>query len=265
MSTEVSILIPHYKTLKMTQLCLRLIKSHTDLERVEIIVEDNGSNDESSEYLKKLDWISLITREKVIGESGAQSHSNALNLALERVSTPYVLSIHTDTFVIDSGWLDYLLDAIKSDKELAGVGSWKLEFKPLYKRVLKQIEKFWQLRVWYPILNKGEGGVNGIGGNYYYLRSHCALYKTEYVRDYTNGFNDGGETAGKVMHNKLVENGFSMKFLDANELSRYVRHLNHATAILNPELHGKRTGKKKQLNRIEKELNHIERSVTADD
>jgi len=86
-------LIPHYKTLKMTQLCLRLIKSHTDLERVEIIVEDNGSKDESSEYLKKLDWISLITREKVIGESGAQSHSNALNLALERVSTPYVLSI----------------------------------------------------------------------------------------------------------------------------------------------------------------------------
>jgi len=248
----------------MTQLCLSLIKKHTDLERVEIIVIDNGSNDESSEYLKNLDWITLIIREKVAGESGARSHSNALNIALERVVTPYVLSIHTDTFIIDSSWLDYLLGKIDNDEKIAGVGSWKLEFKPIYKRVLKCMEKFWQVRVWYPLMGKDEGNIAGIGGNHYYLRSHCALYKTEYVKQYTDGFNDGGETAGKGMHKKLVEHGFVMRFLDSVELSQYVRHLNHATAILNPELHGKTTGKPKQFKRIEKELNEVVELVNSD-
>ena len=265
MNKEVSILIPHYKTLKMTQLCLRLIKKHTDLQRVEIIVIDNGSNDESSDFLKKLDGITLLIREKVMGESGAMSHSKALDLGLEHVSTPFFLSIHTDTLVIAPGWLDFLLDHIKSEKNIAGVGSWKLEFKPMYKRILKNMERFWQARIWYPMKGKAGGKITGIGDNYYYLRSHCALYKTDLVKNSTNGFNDGGEVAGKVLHKKLVDQGFTMRFLSSDDLSQYVRHLNHATAILNPELHGKRTGKKKQLNRIEKELNRLERSVNADD
>ena len=257
MNKDVAILIPHYKTLKMTKLCLALLKKNTDLARAELIVIDNGSNDDSSDYLKSLDWITLITRDKVEGEKGAIAHSNALDLALEKVTTPYFLSIHTDTFVTHPKWLEFLLTQIQSEASLAGVGSWKLEFKPWYKRVLKSIETFWQEKIWYPLIGKGYGAIAGKGDNYYYLRSHCALYKTEQVRKYTNGFNDGGETAGKVMHRKLEESGFTMKFLESSELSRYVRHLNHATAILNPELQGKGTGKPKQLKRIQKELQDI--------
>ena len=257
MNKDVAILIPHYKTLKMTKLCLELLKKNTDLAKAELIVIDNGSNDDSSAYLNSLDWITLITRDKVEGEKGATAHSNALDLALEKVTSPYFLSIHTDTFVIHPKWLEFLLTQIQSEASLAGGGSWKLEFKPWYKRVLKSIETVWQEKIWYPLIGKGAGAIAGKGDNYYYLRSHCALYKTEQVRKYTNGFNDGGETAGKVMHRKLKESGFTMKFLESSELSRYVRHLNHATAILNPELQGKGTGKPKQLKRIQKELQDI--------
>ncbi|MFW5450642.1 MAG: glycosyltransferase family 2 protein [Methylophagaceae bacterium] len=261
MNQEVSILIPHYKTLKMTQLCLQLIEKNTDLSKVEVIVIDNGSNDASSEYLKSVNWITLIIRDKIEGESGAHAHGNALDLALGSVKTSYFLSIHTDTFVIDPDWLTFLLGQIKIEDNLAGVGSWKLEFKPLYKRVLKHLETFWQLKIWYPIMGKGSGAIAGVGDNYYYLRSHCALYKTDCVRNYANGFNDGGEPAGKLMHRKLVDSGFKMKFLESSELSKYVRHLNHATAILNPELHGTGTAKPKQIARIRKELNEIAGSV----
>lgn len=257
MNKEVAILIPHYKTLKMTKLCLDLLKKNTDLARAELIVIDNGSKDDSSDYLRSLDWITLITRDKIEGEKGATAHSNALDLALEKVTTPYFLSIHTDTFVIHPKWLEFLLAQIQSDDNLAGIGSWKLEFKPWYKRILKSIEKFWQENIWFPLVGKGDGAIAGRGDNYYYLRSHCALYKTEHVRKYANGFNDGGETAGKVMHRKLEDSGLIMKFLESNHLSRYVRHLNHATQILNPELQGKGTGKPKQFKRIQKELKDI--------
>ena len=265
MTKEVSILIPHYKTLKMTRLCLQLIKQNTDLDRVEVIVIDNGSKDESSEYLKSLNWITLIIRETVPDEGGAISHNNALDLALASVTTPYFLSIHTDTFVIKSDWLDFLLLEIKSADNLAGVGSWKLEFKPWYKRILKQLETFWQAKIWYPLSGKGGGTITGMGDNYYYLRSHCALYKTDCVKKHTDGFNDGEEVAGKVLHRKLVASGFAMKFIDSIELSKYLRHLNHATIILNPELHGRGTAKPKQLKRIRKELNEIANKLLLDE
>ena len=258
MKKEVSILIPHYKTLEMTRLCLNMIRRHTDLDRVEVIVIDNGSSDKSTKYLQELDWITLLIREKVVDESGAQSHANALDDALERVTTPFFLSIHTDTFFINPGWLDFLLEKFKYDDNMAGIGSWKLEVNPLYKRILKYIETFWQLKIWYPILGKGAGSIAGAGNNHYYLRSHCALYKTEIIREYGLGFSDGGQVAGKIMHQTLLDKGFEMNFLDSNELSKYIRHLNHATVILNPELHRGGVAKPRQVRRIKKELKEIE-------
>lgn len=65
--------------------------------------------------------------------------------------------------------------------------------------------------------------------NYYYLRSHCALYRTELIKQYSNGFNDGQETVGKVLRKKLTEKNYQMLFLTSDELSKYIRHFNHAT------------------------------------
>ena len=112
-SKEVTIIVPNYKTLEITKICLRLLKKHTNLNRVEVIVVDNQSNDESVEYLRSLNWITLIERKVNQIETGVSSHSRALDLALKRVKTPYVLSIHTDTFIKHDNWLDILLDPLK--------------------------------------------------------------------------------------------------------------------------------------------------------
>ena len=79
---QVTILIPNYKTLELTKLCLRLIRKHTDLNLARVVVIDNDSQDESLEYLRTLKWITLIERKHIPGETPALSHSRALDLAL---------------------------------------------------------------------------------------------------------------------------------------------------------------------------------------
>ncbi len=231
---EVSILIPHYKTLELVRLCLDLLQKHTPPGLAEIIVIDNDSQDESLDYLRSLSWITLIERKAIPGES-LQSHPRALDLALSQVHTPYVMSIHTDTLVKHPEWLGFLLGKIKSHQNIAGVGSWKLENRPWHKKFLKKIERKIQL-VYYGLINKKNHAIEGAGQYYYYLRSHCALYRTDLLKKYHLTFDDNNEVAGKVMHKKLVDHGHDMVFLESTELGQYLDHINHATMVLHPKL-----------------------------
>jgi GT2 family glycosyltransferase len=256
-SPILTILLPNYKTLELSKLCLRSLKSLTDLNKIKVIVIDNDSADESLEYLRTLDWITLIERKDIANEPPFEMHAKALDLGLEQVDTPYVLSMHTDTIVTSPDWLDFLIKKVEAADDIAGVGSWKLEYKPYLKRLGKKLERFFQTKIWFPITGKGNGAITGLGNNYYYLRSHCALYRTDLIRKYTNGFFDEGETAGKVLYRKLQENGYRMIFIPADELVKYMKHLNHATMILNPEIAGKKTGSPKAYKRIMKELQSV--------
>lgn len=253
---QVTILIPNYKTVDLTKLCLRLIRKHTDLQLAKIIVIDNDSQDESLDYLRTLSWIQLIERKHIPGETPALSHSRALDLALTHVTTPYVLSIHTDTLVCNDQWLPHLLSYIKTNNNIAGVGSWKLESKPTWKIVLKQLERHMQ-KLFYQLTKKVDHAIEGLDHNYYYLRSHCALYRTDLIRRYQTGFSDGSEVAGKVMHRKLVDNGYKMLFLSSEELLQYMDHINHATTVLNPELSRNKKSVSKGMRRIQKSLDRF--------
>ncbi len=231
----VSILIPSFRTPDLTRLCLRLLNKHTRREEIQVVVIDNDSRDESVEYLRSLRWIRLIERQRVAGELPAQAHSRALDLALEQVGTPYVLSMHTDTLVRDAGWLHYLLDRLTSRPEIAGVGSWKLEAKSIYKVVAKRTESCLQSLIG-SFTRRADERVGTDPRGARYLRSHCALYRTDLIRRYGLSFSRGGESAGKALHRTLLEKGHEMLFLPPATLMRYVLHLNHATMVLNPEL-----------------------------
>lgn len=236
----VTILIPNYKTPLITKICLRLIRKHTDLSKAEVIVIDNQSEDESINYLRNLSWITLVERRPEHSESVYQSHSRALDLALSRVKTPYVLCMHTDTFVKSDDWLNVLLAPFKDNPNLAGVGSWKLESKNRVRTLGIQFEQIWKkaLHQWF-----GYKGFNSerMQQSKYYLRSHCAVYRMDLITKLGSCFSDGDQTAGKVLHEKMVAAGYEMLFLESAYLGKYVDHLNHATMILNPQLG---TGKK---------------------
>jgi GT2 family glycosyltransferase len=250
---QVTILVPNFRTLQLTKLCLRLLRKYTSPDLAKVIVIDNDSRDESVQYLRSLKWIELIERVHVPGETPALSHSRALDLALEQVQTPYVLSIHTDTLVRNSQWLPFLLDQINQSQNIAGVGSWKLENKPTWKKVLKSIERSIQT-TYFRLSGKKEHALEGLDHNHYYLRSHCALYRTDLVRKYNSGFADGEEVAGKAMHRKLVTQGYKMVFLSSDILLNYMDHINHATTVLNPELSRKEKSVIKGQKRIQKSL-----------
>lgn len=256
---KVTILVPNYKTPEITKICLRLLRKHTNHELASVVVIDNDSQDESIEYLRQLNWITLIERDCVAGESGVQAHSRALDLALEKVTTPYVLSIHTDTFVKRSDWLEVLLAQFDSEK-VAGVGSWKLESKNALRRAGIKTEQSVKY-VLHKLFGYKRYNPNRLDTKSRYLRSHCAMYRMDVINTIGTSFSDGDSTAGKVMHHKIKDAGYTMKFLRSEFLGKYVDHLNHATSILNPELRRQGKTSKKEYKKVTKQLRGIDAEV----
>lgn len=253
---KLTILLPNYKTPKLVKLCLRLLKKHTDMSQVHVIVIDNDSQDESLDYLRGLDWVELIERKAQSDDTGELSHRRALDLGLERVRTPYFISIHTDTLMTHPGWLSVLLKEIEGKPEVGGVGSWKLEAKPAWRTALKKLEGAGQ-RLFSRISGR-QHRVVGKDGNYYFLRSHCALYRKDLFDQLNLRFGDGSGCAGKLVHKALVDAGFKMVFLPSDYLGRYMDHLNHATLILNPEREGLKTANAKDYRDMQRKLKALQ-------
>ena len=156
------------------------------------------------------------------------SHARALDLALNKIKSPYVIVIHTDTFIIHPNWLNILMQPF-DDPAVAGVGSWKLEHKNIFQRLGKHIEYLFKK------LQKNKTNNQRFNKNYHYLRSHCAIYKTDLIKKVNSSFSDQNESAGKVLHKKLIHAGYKMIFLESNFLNKYVNHINHATQAINDE------------------------------
>ena len=236
---------------------MRLLRKNTDFDNVEVIAIDNNSADESLAYLKSLKWITLIERQTDPTESAPLSHSRALDLGLSTVTTPFVISIHTDTFIKDPNWLNCLLDPFQKNPSLAGVGSWKLESKTYLQELGIRFEQMWKYYL-FRYFNYKRYNKERLDLSARYLRSHCAIYKTEVIRSLYTSFSDGESTAGKVMHQKMVAAGYGMTFLDSAHLGRYIDHLNHATMVLNPELGSKSSSIKEGRKRIKSKLRGID-------
>ncbi|MDR1855001.1 MAG: glycosyltransferase [Azoarcus sp.] len=265
MDKLLTILIVQYKTPELTKICLRLLNLHTDLSRVEVIVIDNHSEDESIDWLKSLPFVKLIERPAMSGERVGESHSRALDLGFEEVKTPLVMVMHTDTFVMSDDWLDVLVKPFENEPNLAGVGSWKLESVPWWKKIGKAIEDGVKYYLLAPFFGRKWGERPERLRNHMFLRSHCAVYRTELLRQYTDGF-FGGETAGKKAHHQLAEAGYELRFIPSDELIKYIWHLNHATMVLHPELGGKKTSKPSSLRQLQRDMEKMHyRDILAND
>ena len=59
-----SIIILSYNTRDYIRQCLESVKDTVPLDRVQVIVVDNASNDGSVEYLRSLDWITLVENDE---------------------------------------------------------------------------------------------------------------------------------------------------------------------------------------------------------
>ena len=134
----VSICIPHWQVKELVTVCLRAIRKFTPSIPIEVIVVDNGSKDDSLDYLRSVDWIRLIERGEQTPDHWVMAFKTALDLGFERSRGQYFVIMHTDTILKHPGWLERMLEPLEKDEMCAVSGAWKLEKpRPVYEFIKK--------------------------------------------------------------------------------------------------------------------------------
>ncbi len=229
---KATICIANYKTPEYVKLCLRSIRKFTRYP-YEVIVVDNDSRDESLEYLRSLSWIRLIERRAEAKQAtGSYAHGAALELGLENCRTEFFVSMHSDAFVKEDGWLTHLIGYFDGRRDVACVGSSKIELIPQWRIILKRATDLRTFRR--KLLRKPDP----TGKYRYYNRTICCVYRTEILHKEQLSFLAGREdglTAGKKLYFELVDRGYETVELPPSVMGRYIVHLAHATQAANPD------------------------------
>lgn len=234
---KVSICIPHWQVKELVTLCLRAIRKYTQSIPTEVIVVDNGSEDESLDYLRSLSWIRLIERDKQTPEYWVEAFVTALDVGFEKSRGEYFTVMHTDTVVKHPRWLERLLSPFDADPRCAAAGAWKLEKKPVVYEFIKRLTDTKKAKLWLRRTFLRDANARQLKRELC-PRDYCAIYRSEPIKRLGLRFNAGGRfagyTAAEQMYYQLKENGYSAEVLDAGEMMKYMEHLAHATAGLRP-------------------------------
>jgi GT2 family glycosyltransferase len=252
-------------------LCLRAIRKYTKAVPIEVIVVDNGSRDESLDYLRSLGWIKLVERGQNVPENWVEAFTSALDIGFENSSGEYFIIMHSDTIVKHPGWLEPLLSPFDGDARCAATGAWKLEWRhPLHELAMRLTDtkkaKLWLRRTFLRDANARQLSRELCP------RDYCTMYRSEPIRrlglSFTLKDRWTGYTAGERMYYQLKENGYHAVVIDTLEMMEYVVHLAHATAGLRPSERklGHRHAQKKAERRLYRLFNSdLAKTLTLDD
>lgn len=118
---EVTIVIPNYNGKKLLKNCLDTLEAQTE-KAFQVLVVDNGSTDGSTELtFGKLD-LEYIRLEENLGFCGA------VNLGIEKTTTPYVILLNNDTEA-DPDFVKELLAAIRRSPKIFSCGAQMIDYK----------------------------------------------------------------------------------------------------------------------------------------
>ncbi|RME88509.1 MAG: glycosyltransferase [Planctomycetota bacterium] len=249
----VTIAIPHWEVEELIRLCLRSIRLHWPEFPVEVLVVDNGSKDQSLEYLRSLSWIRLIERKDPGPGSWVDQFATALDLGVQEGRGKYFLALHSDVIILKSGWLDQLVQPLEKNSGIASSGMDKLEQPPLWYQWLRKID-FKKFRLW---IKKNLGlEKNPPPKRYRCPRDFCALYRREVLEAFQMSFLPKVPiTPGEWMHLQLLSQGFQTKMLPVPTMMEYLLHLGHGTAGIQREK--RRLPKKSSQKKVERRLQRI--------
>ncbi|MBB5336841.1 glycosyltransferase [Pectinatus brassicae] len=113
--TKTSIIILTYNKLEYTKLCINSIRYYTAGNDYEIIVIDNGSTDNTAEWLKQQNDIISICNKANKGFSGG------CNQGIKIATGTEILLLNNDTIVVPN-WLSNLKKALYSSNKIGAVG-----------------------------------------------------------------------------------------------------------------------------------------------
>jgi glycosyltransferase involved in cell wall biosynthesis len=127
--TDFSIVIPHYRTPAHLDVCLRCLRHHTRAP-AEVIVVDNGTEESALAPLLADRGLVLVRREqRPIARQAMEmlAHAEALDAGIERARGAVIVAMHSDAYVIDAGWLDFILGRLERERlEIVGPETHKL-------------------------------------------------------------------------------------------------------------------------------------------
>lgn len=105
---QVSIIVVHHNKPAYLSMCLQSINVCSHLHNYEVIVVDNNSDQETQEYLDLLQEEGI----KVVRNKTNQFWSAACNqaVAIADPNSSYFLFLHCDTVVLNTAWIDVLVN-----------------------------------------------------------------------------------------------------------------------------------------------------------
>jgi glycosyltransferase involved in cell wall biosynthesis len=231
----VSICIPHYQVQDLMRLCLRALRYYTDGPPYEVIVVDNGSTDESLDWLRSMDWFTLVERGESTPENWIRAMNTALDLGLERARGDYYLIMHSDTIVRQRGWLRRMVEVIESGPQVASCGSGKLERRSAFAQLVRDATDTKRFRLWLRRTILRDASARQLTREPC-PRAYCALYRTAALREHDLSFvSKGGYSAGETVYYDLKRHGYESSLIPVPEMMRNMDHIAHATGALLPE------------------------------
>ncbi len=113
---EVSVIIPTLDHVEDVVLTLDSIASSSESTPFEVILVDDGSQDECSRIFSLIDGIRLVTHQSNTGFAGA------CESGIKKASGKYIYLLNNDVEVV-TGWLDSLASVLECDETVGAVGS----------------------------------------------------------------------------------------------------------------------------------------------
>lgn len=118
---DLSVIIPVFNKWELTRECLRSLKENTQEYSFEVIVVDNASSDATATELLSLGEQLFGCSFRRIRFDENRNFGPACNVGAAIAEAPFVYFLNNDT-LLTKGWAPPLLEALKGDPGLGGVG-----------------------------------------------------------------------------------------------------------------------------------------------
>ena len=203
-----------------------------------MIVVDNGSKDESLDYLRSLEWILLLERPEEVHTNWPWNVFTAWDYGLQHATGDYFITMHSDVFIKADDWLDPMLREINHSSSVAAAGAWKLHMEnPIYafqKRVTRYMVK--RVRQVFGLRKDVEWKIG------HYPRDYCAMYRRDVILDNKlhfmpirgaeGGLSTGG---GYSIAIQLWNAGYETRMVPTDKMKSKLVHIAHGTAAVRKE------------------------------
>lgn len=224
-----SIVIVNYKTPEITKICLDLLHQHLGSDNVPIWVVDNNSADESTDYLRTLDWINLIERSTPEPEPGHIAHGKALDLVLQRVETDYLFLMHTDTFVFDKNVFPMMLNKCLKNPKVVAVGCVEQINRGTARTLWRFGSRLFKHHYRHLKISMGLRSREPKPYREVYLKSFCTLWNCKLIKQNNMHFSMDERVPGYTLQDRMTELGYVVEMLSPRKIFSYLDHIQAGT------------------------------------